>query len=446
MKKSISMLLAASMVGSMLAGCGGAASTSTAESTASSTEAASTASEAASGTTSDEPVTLKLSTWDNTSNTTVSDTVAAFEAEHPNINVEIIDIPSADYTTKLSVMLNGGSDLDVFYVKDSDTTKSLVDKGQLADLTDRIAADGVDLAAYNGLAENFAFDGKQYALPARTDFYVMYYNKDVFDAAGVEYPSNDWTWTDFEETAKKLTSGDGANKTYGAFIHTWQACVENWGVQDGKHTIMDYDTGYDFFKPYYDMAIRMQDDGTIQDYGTLKTGNIHYSGPFAQGTVGMMPMGTWFMATMIQKVKDGESNVNWGVATLPHPDGVEAGYTVGSTTPIAINAASDKQDAAWELVKFITGEEGAACYAKTGAIPGRADSAAIAEIAKMDGMPEGVADALAVKNISLDRPITDKVGEINQMLGEEHSLIMLGELSVDDGLAEMAERAAEIMG
>ena len=437
MKKSISMLLAASMVGTMLAGCGASAPSSS----------AATSSEASTSTAAaPESVTLKLATWDNTSNNVVTDAVAAFEAANPNIKVEIIDIPSADYTTKLSVMLNGGSDLDAFYIKDGDTAKSLVEKGQLADMSSYIAADGVNLADYNGLAENFSFDGKQYALPARTDFYVMYYNKDLFDAANVAYPTNDWTWTDFEETAKKLTSGEGANKIYGAAFHTWQACIQNWGVQDGKHTIMDYDTGYDFFKPYYEMVLRMQDEGTVQDYGTLKTGNIHYSGPFAQGTVGMMPMGTWFMSTMIQKVKDGESNVNWGIATLPHAEGVEAGYTVGSMTPLAINAASDKQDAAWELVKFITGEEGAASYAKNGAIPGRSNAEAIAEIAEMEGMPADAAEALTVKNISLDRPITDKVGEVNQMLGEEHSLIMLGELSVDEGLAEMAERAAEIVG
>ena len=437
MKKSISMLLAASMVGTMLAGCGASAPSSSA---AASSEASTSTAAAP------ESVTLKLATWDNTSNNVVTDAVAAFEAANPNIKVEIIDIPSADYTTKLSVMLNGGSDVDAFYIKDGDTAKSLVEKGQLADLSSYITTDGIDLAAYNGLAENFSFDGKQYALPARTDFYVMYYNKDIFDAAGVAYPTNDWTWDEFEETAKKLTSGEGANKIYGAAFHTWQACIQNWGVQDGKHTIMDYDTGYDFFQPYYEMAVRMQDEGTIQDYGTLKTGNIHYSGPFAQGTVGMMPMGTWFMSVMIQKVKDGESNVNWGIATLPHAEGVEAGYTVGSMTPLAINAASDKQDAAWELVKFITGEEGAASYAKNGAIPGRSNADSIAEIAKMEGMPEDAAEALTVKNISLDRPITDKVGEVNQMLGEEHSLIMLGELSVDEGLAEMAERAAEIVG
>ena len=49
--------------------------------------------------------------------------------------------------------------------------------------------------------------------------------------------------------AAELTSGEGANKIYGAYLHTWQACVESWGIQDGKHTIMDYSTGYDFFKP-----------------------------------------------------------------------------------------------------------------------------------------------------------------------------------------------------
>ena len=165
MKKSISMLLAASMVGTMLAGCGASAPSSS----AAASSAASTSTAAA-----PESVTLKLATWDNTSNNVVTDAVAAFEAANPNISVEIIDIPSADYTTKLSVMLNGGSDVDAFYIKDGDTAKSLVEKGQLADLSSYITTDGIDLAAYNGLAENFSFDGKQYALPARTDFYVMY--------------------------------------------------------------------------------------------------------------------------------------------------------------------------------------------------------------------------------------------------------------------------------
>lgn len=160
----------------------------------------------------------------------------------------------------------------------------------------------------------------------------------------------------------------------------------------------------------------------------------------------MMPMGTWFMATMISKAEAGETDVNWGVATIPHAEELEAGYTVGSTTPMGINAKSANKDAAWEFVKFATGEEGAKIYSENGEIPAMKDENIIDTIASVEGMPEGVAEALVTKNIALDRPLAEKSAEVNQMLGEEHSLIMIGELSVDDGLAEMAERSKEIQG
>jgi multiple sugar transport system substrate-binding protein len=61
-------------------------------------------------------------------------------------------------------------------------------------------------------------------------------------------------------------------------------------------------------------------------------------------------------------------------------------------------------------------------------------------------MPGGLLEALAVKNIALDRPMVDYVAEVNQMLGEEHSLIMLKEAGIDEGLAKMAQRSREIQG
>lgn len=455
MKKALALTMTAVMATASLTACGGqkapaegsaASSTPAAssEAPAASSEAPAESSEAQAASPADlGDVTIKVSTWDVDSTPYVTSIVDAFQTKYPNIKVELSDTASADYTNKLSIMLNGGSDVDVFWVKDADTIKALSDKGQLADLSEFISRDGVDLAAYNGLAENFKFDGKVVGLPSRTDYYVLYYNKDIFDAANVAYPTNDMTWEDFEATAKAITSGEGANKKYGALIHTWQACVENWGVQDGKHTIMD--TDYSFFKPYYEMALRMQnDDKSIQDYATLKSNNIHYSSPFLLGQVGMMPMGTWFMSTLISKIDAGESTVNWGVATIPHAAELEAGYTVGSTTPMCVNNASDKKEAAWAFLQFACGEEGAAIHANVGSIPAMTNDDMLKTIAATPGMPEGVLEALQVKNISLDRPIVDKVGEVNQMLGEEHDLIMLGELTVDEGLAEMAERSKEI--
>ena len=397
----------------------------------------------AASTTEGGVTTLKLANWDTTTMPYITEAIAAFEASNPNVKIELIDIPSAEYITKLNVMLNGGSDLDLFFVKEADKTKAFYDKGQLADLTAYIQAAGIDMSAYNGTDANFIYDGKTYGMPFRTDQYVLFYNKDIFDAAGVAYPDNDMTWTEFEETAKKLTSGSGATKKYGAFIHSWQACVQNWGVQDGKHTIMS--GGYEFFKPYYEMVLRMQEDGTIMDYATISSSGIHYSDPFTQGNVGMLPMGSWFMSTIIQRINNGESNINWGVAVIPHAEDVPNGYTVGATTPICINNASNKKDAAWDFVKFLTGEQGEEFAAKGGQIPAQSDAKYLDILASLPGMPSDVKDGLYTTHISPDRPAMDHVSEVDQMLKEEHSLIMLGEISVDEGIAEMAERFNEIM-
>jgi multiple sugar transport system substrate-binding protein len=205
-------------------------------------------------------------------------------------------------------------------------------------------------------------------------------------------------------------------------------------------------TDYSFFKPWYEMVLRMQDAGSLWDYGTLKTAGIHYSSAFLQGSVATMPQGTWFLSTIIDRINSGEAKLRWGIATIPHPNGVEAGWTVGSTTPIAINQASKNKDAAWEFVKFVTGEEGAKFYAQAGAFPSRANSETLTQIANISGMPEGAKEALTVRHISLDRPYEEHVTGINQMLGEEHSLIMLKEVSIDQGLAAMAKRSKEILG
>ena len=383
--KFMAMALTAAMLGGMLAGCGNNAANAPADTTpapetpaveSSAVQESTPAEEtpAASG----EQVTIKVAHWDSYTEPSTQMLVDGFEAANPNIKVELIDIASGEYSNKLTVMLNGGNDLDVVWVKDPDNTPSIAERGQ------------------------------------------------------------------FEELAKKVTSGEGNDKKYGALFHTWQACVQNWAVQDGKHTILD--TDYSFMKPYYEMALRMQDEGTVMDYSTLKTGNIHYSSVFMEGQCAMMPMGSWFMSTMIEKTKAGETSVNWGVATLPHPDGVEAGWTVGSTTPMGVSASSKNKDAAWEFVKYCSGEEGAKIYADCGMIPARMNADTIKALAALDGMPEGLEEALQTKHVAMDRPLEVHSAEVNQMLGEEHSLIMIKELSIDDGLAEMGERSKEIQG
>jgi multiple sugar transport system substrate-binding protein len=389
-------------------------------------------------------VTIKVGIWDYATSSYYADLIKEFEAKNPNIKIELIDSPSADYTNKLTIQLNGGSDIDAFWIKDGDTTLGFADRGQLADLNAYIKRDNIDLKAYNGLAERFIIGGKTVAIPVSSGWYVLYYNKDIFDKAGIPYPSNDMTWEQYEALTKRLTGGSGSSKIWGSHLHTWQACVENWAVQDGKHTIVE--TDYSFFKPYYEMALRMQDAGVIQDYGTLRAGGIAYANAFLQGNVATLPMGTWFYSTIIDRINKGEVKINWGMSVIPHPTGTPAGWTVGSVTPIAINQNSKNKDAAWEFVKFVSSEEGANIYAKWGQLPSRANTQNLTAIAGAPGMPSDALQALTIKNIALDRPMVPFVNEINTMLGEEHGLIMLKEKTVDQGLADMARRSKEIQG
>jgi len=387
---------------------------------------------------------IRIAHWDVTTHHYITPLIDAFKKANPDISIEVIDIPSADYTQRLTVMLNGGSDVDVFWIKDGDTTKTLANRGQLADLSDYVRQDNIYLSDFYGLADRFLIDGKLVALPASTGYYVMYYNKDIFDKMQIPYPSNNMTWAQWEELAGQLTSGSGINKIYGGLLHTWQACVQNWGIQDGRHTIME--TNYAFLRPYYEMALRMQKAGHIMDYGTLRAGGLHYSGLFLRGNIATLPMGTWFFTTIIERLEKNESNIRWGISTLPHSPHIEQGWTVGSVTPIAMNQASRNKDLTWKFINFITGPEAAKIYASFGQFPGRTNNETLNVIASLPGMPEGAAQALAVKNIVLDRPMELFVGEINQMLGEEHSLIMLEEVSIIRGLENMARRSREIQG
>ncbi|MEG0484189.1 MAG: sugar ABC transporter substrate-binding protein [Oscillospiraceae bacterium] len=438
MKKLIALSLSLVMSAMCLAGCTSKpapsqvpASTSTGTASVSQAKA--------------EPVTIKVSSWDLATQPQFQAIADAYMAKNPHVTVDLIDIPSADYQTKLDVMLNGGSELDVIWIKAGDTTAAMAEKGQLADLTEYVKRDNVDLSVYSGMGERFVLDNKVVALPASSGYYVLYYNKDIFDAAKIEYPSNDMTWKEFEDLAAKLTSGEGAEKKYGALFHTWNACVQNWGVAEGKSTIMDDDLSY--FKPYYEMVLRMQNETkSCMDYATLKTGSLHYSNLFMQGGVAMMPMGTWFSATMVDKKAAGETNVNWGMVKLPHAEGVEPGYTVGSVTPIAVNSTSKNVEESWNFVNFACSEEAAKINASHGLIPSISNENTLKELATKEGMPENALEALTVKNISFDRPLHAKVGEVNQMLGEQHGLIMLGELTIDEGIAEMEKLSKEIRG
>ena len=450
-KRALSLALAGAMVVTTLAGCGSTSKETTAAPEGTTTETT-TKAEAPADTTaaaSGDKTTLKWSVWDISSTTYYQPLIDEFEKAHPDVTIEMVDLGSTDYQTVLATELTGnGSDFDVVTVKDVPGYMTLVNKGVLEPLDSYISDSGVDLAQYKGLTDQITVDGKLYELPFRNDFWVLFYNKDVFDKAGVAYPTNDMTFDEYDKLARSVTVDTPGQEVYGAHYHTWRSAVQLFGILDGKNTILD--GKYEFLKPYYDMVLAEQEDGVCQDYATLKTSGLHYSGAFAQGNVAMMNMGTWFISTLIEKIKTGEYTdcTNWGIAKYPHADGVEAGSTLATITSLAIPTNAPHKDLAWEFVNFVSGAEGAEVLAATGTIPAVMTDEVANLVSATEGFPkddETSVDALNTANLYLEMPVHPKSSEIETALNEAHDAIMTGSMSVDDGIAQMDEQVSAIL-
>lgn len=386
--------------------------------------------------------TLKVAGWDTTTTPYYAAIKEGYEAANPDVKIEWVDLASQDYNVKASTMLAGGDTTDLYCVKELSDMQNWAKEGLIVPMTEQIAADGVDMTKYAGMDSCYVAltDGQQYALPFRADYWVMFYNKDLFDQAGMAYPTNDWTWDEYAQMARDVHEKTGA---YGTHYHTWLSCVANWAVCDGVNTLADGE--YSDLKYFYELYQGLEDEEVCMSYDELKASGLHYSGAFAQGNVAMMPMGYWYASTLIGYIKDGTASMNWGIVAVPHLEGVAAGSSFGSPTGIAISNASANKEEAWKFASWMCSEDGAKAIATTGTRPAYVSEAVAAVMASADGFPtdENSKAALLPTAIALEWPIGEGVNEIKSIVNEEHSLIMTRELTIDEGIAEMEERAAE---
>ena len=432
----IAALLAMLMV---LSACGAASGTPSATQAAS--QSADTQPTAATEKAAD-PVTLTYCNFNSSGGNeeTLAKMVEAFEASHPDIKVDVETIGYDDYFTQMQTRVAGGTAPDC-YELNIENFAAYANKGLLAEIS------GVDVSGLNDTALNaFCVNGKQYGLPESFSNVVLIYNKDLFDAAGVEYPSNDLTMEDYDALARKMTSGSGDTKVYGCHYHTWRSAASLFSILDGKNTIID--GKYDFMKPTYDMVIAQQKDGICMDYGYLKTSSLHYSAAFENQQCAMVNMGSWFISTLEAYMKDAETKFNWGIVKYPHPAGAEAGSTLGTVTSLAINADSPKAEAAADFINWCVSEEGAQAIAKTGTFPA-CGSAATAEIIKStEGFPEdsNSVDALTTSNVYLEMPYTQYASDIETILNAEHDAIMTMSETVDEGIQNMNDQVPAVLG
>lgn len=390
--------------------------------------------------TKDGKVTLKVTVWNYETTPEFKALFEAYEKENPKVKIEPVDIEAAQYDQKLTTMLAGNDDSDILTMKNLIGYSNYAYRGQLKDLTDY--ANGLDAEKYLGTLDYMKDDnGKIYALPYRNDFWVLYYNKKLFDQAGVKYPEN-LTWAEYRETAKKLTSGSGDAKVYGAYNHVWRsitnatAAAQEVGTPDA---IIKGD--YSFLSNMYKVFKEMQDDKSVLDYGTAKSTNTTYASQFETEKAAMLPMGTWYMAGVLNMKNTGKTNVDWAIAPLPQTAKGEV-KSWGSPTAFAVNKNAAHSKEAEKFVKWASSEEGAKVVAGVGVVPAYRTDEINNIYFNLAGMPNDDLSkkAFSPDSVNIEMPMNKNSAAIDQILSEEHDLIMIGESSIDKGIKTMGER------
>jgi multiple sugar transport system substrate-binding protein len=382
------------------------------------------------------PVTLTVSAWNLDTTPEFRALFDAFEATHPNVTIQPVEILADDYPEKVATMLAGGDTTDVLTMKNVTDYARYASRGQLLDLTDFVAELPTDKIA--GL-DSFDIDGKYAAVPYRQDFWLLYYNKGLFDAAGLPHPDH-LTWAQYSELAKKLTTGTTADgqKVYGTYHHIWRSVVQATAAAQTGGDQLSGD--YGFFKDQYELALDLQNAGAALDFGTANTQKINYRSMFETGQTAMLPMGTWYIASIKAAIEQGKSSVDWGVAPMPQISSGGETATFGSPTAFAVNENAQNAEVAKEFIRFATGEEGAKAIAAVGVVPAYSSDAVTAAFTALPDDELSMTAFTEKKKVMLEMPVSDVTSDIDTILREEHELIMSGQKSIDDGIRDAGDR------
>ncbi|MFC0672680.1 ABC transporter substrate-binding protein [Brachybacterium hainanense] len=272
----------------------------------------------------------------------------------PDYTITLQLIPSENYEQKVQTMISSKTGPDIMQVAENVNVYS--SKRQLVALDDYIAESGLDLEkAFGPVGANYVWEDRVYGIPDRSGAMVLYYNKDLFDAAGIGYPSIDWSWDDFLEAAKALT--DPAKKQFGfggvGWWPQWFSLVE----QNGGHVI-DPETGapgvnspeaVEALQWCYDLYFTHKVAPTAVDYSNMGP-EMGADGAFQQGLFAMNATGFWAVG--------GNADIeglNWDIAPFFH--GAQSAVSAFGSA-LVIPTAAKNPKASFEIIQFLTSAEG----------------------------------------------------------------------------------------
>jgi multiple sugar transport system substrate-binding protein len=360
----------------------------------------------------------------------------AFEAGHPDIKVKVELSDWDSYWEKLRVLIAGGTPPDVFAMSPP-LYPDWQSRGVLLNLQpyldqDPAALDGV----YPVTLEAYKTPDGYFGLPRDFQTIVLYYNKDMFDAAGVAYPTADWTWDDLRTTAKKLTldkDGDGTTDQWGFTADGYgpealiAPVIRSYGGDlvdaAAKKTLLgspEAMAGIGFIREMFVTDKSMPDEQQVASFGW---------DPFLAGVAAMTLSGHWSVPDY------SASALKWDIA--PIPQGPKGRVTTVNSAGFVVSKDTASPDAAFAFVRFATGVEGQMLAARIGlAVPIREQVATSPAYLEQASAP--IDHGLFIDALAYARPLPVFRGyeEWGTALGDNLNLIWTDQMPPDEAIAE----------
>lgn len=288
-----------------------------------------------------EPVTITYAHFSGSGaqEETLKKMIEIFESKNPDIKVDVQITGYDDYFTKLATTVGGGNPPDVFEMN-MENFLSYMLRGACADLTGKI-----DVANYSeGTLAAVSSEGKIYAVPMSFSTCVLFYNKDLFDQAGVAYPTDDWTWAEAQAAAEKIKAlGDDIWGYYQPITYNefYKSIKGNGGSvlsEDYSQFTMNTPENVAVLEA---MIARVRGENHVMPTKEELAGRGDWD-LFTEGKLGMIITGIWGFPTFAEKC-----TFDWDIV-------VEPGYKTPSTFFFAnvncVSPSSDKQEAAAKFV------------------------------------------------------------------------------------------------
>lgn len=366
--------------------------------------------------------------------------IGVFESENPGIKVNYTTADFGSYFTKLQTDFAAGTAADVFELN-YENFVTFASRGTLLDLADYMDASSnvTDATFYPAALDAFSYGGQQLGLPITFSTVMLIYNKDLFDAAGVGYPTDDWTWDDVIAAGKAIT--DPANRVWGIsqpvqFWEFYKAAAQAGGGLSVSPTVQ-INTPENLAAAHYLVDKVTVDHIMPTDAEMSGLGDIDL---FLNQQLGMIVTGIWMFDQFVT-----EASFDWDVAV--EPGGANKATHFFSNAAV-VAQTSKSPEAAYKWVEFLAShpevvntrietnwELSALSLEQADALEGY--------LAKP--VPANREAVFRSLQYAVNPPVVENQPQLQDIINQELEAARLGTKTVEQALADAQKRVEELV-